>query len=159
MGDYTRFEFDAKLVDDTPQEVVDTLKYMMDGGVTSDEDPGPELPTHALFKAERWGMVLRGASSYRPETQTTYVRSVFEIDDNGYRLKVLSSFKNYDNEIRLFCDWIAPYLDEDDGTEVGTTQFEYDDRATRLVKDRGVIVTLETENLGEQYDGPGLLHI
>lgn len=130
MGDYTRFEFNAKLRGNTPQEIVDVLQYMMDGG----------------------------ASSVHPETQTDHARSILEIGDNGYRLKVLSSFKNYDNEVRLFCDWIAPYLDEDDGTEVGTSEFEYDDSATKLFKDRGVVVFLETENSGEPYDGPGLLH-
>lgn len=103
MGDYTRFEFNAKLLGETSQEVVDVLRYMMSGGVMSDEGSGPDLPDHALFNAERWGMVLCGASSIHPETQTDQARSILETENDGYRLRVLSSFKNYDHEVRLFC--------------------------------------------------------
>lgn len=47
--------------------------------------------------------------------------------------------------------------DEADGSEVGTKQFEYAENETRLVKDRGVIVFLETESSAEPYDGYGLI--
>lgn len=158
MGDYTRFEFNAVLRKDTPKEVLDVLAFALDGDTDCDTLPPFDLPEHPFFRTEHWLSIFWGATSIHPDTLPENGRPnpVLEEGADGLRLKVLSSFKNYDGEVKSFCDWIGPYLNVEDGTEVGSTQFEYATTEIKLVKDRGVVVFLEAGE-PELYDGYGML--
>lgn len=100
MGFYTDFSVDLTLRSDTPTEVVDVIRYMV--WENWEQDPRneiipPHLPDHALFRCERWHHFL---------SSTSHGNRKFD----GLHLEIDSgSFKNYDDEIVKFTDWIAPY--------------------------------------------------
>ena len=111
MGMYTEMIFGARLKENTPKEVIDTLQYMVRGNL------GKEiqllLPKHELFKCPRWDMLFRGGSAYFPVFNfPTMTKDEF---DNTYALSTRANLKNYDNEIKLFLDWIKPYVMDGSG--------------------------------------------
>lgn len=158
MGDYTRFEFNAVLRENTPKDVLDVLGFMLDDDIEYDTPLPFALPEHPFFRTEGWLSMFWSASTYHPDTlpENGGPPPVLEDGTDGLRLKVLSSFQHYDGEVKLFCDWIGPYVLEEDGTEVGTVQFE-DARPTRLIRDREAIVFLEIDSPEEPYDGYGMV--
>lgn len=113
MGNYTEFHFNARLKENTPDQVLDVLKYMID-----DEGEKSELPDHPFFKTHGWELMLQLDTVYFPveACSVVYARG----------LSIRCAFKNYDNEIELFCNWIAPYLDADDEDFLGFCRFEND---------------------------------
>ena len=113
---YTELFISARIVDD--KKVISILKYM----IREIEEP-PELPSHDLFKlADRWQHMLIGSSYY------FVPRSVhlLEYDNIGRYWCFInrSDFKNYDNEIELFIDWIRPYLRDRDGDMFAYSRYE-----------------------------------
>lgn len=101
MGMYTELKFHAKLHQETPQSVIDVLKWLVDGK----KKIPPTLPNHQFFLCERAAIVFVGGSSsfdWNPPTLT-------QLDD-GWELSVHSSIKNYDSEYEHFIDWINPYV-------------------------------------------------
>ena len=123
MGMYTEFFFRAELVKDPPKEVLDVLRYMTDG----DLEVSPPHPDHPLFFTGRWDFMLGGSSAYHPATGAASLH-------NGnwglyYELKAHSSFKNYDDEIGKFLDWIDPYIDPGQGF-LGYSLYEEDKTPT-----------------------------
>lgn len=112
MGTYTRFVLKCNLRKDTPKEVVELLERVIvkgDLGVEhilfhSDEVFVPEL-LHDFFKCERWYMLL--ISNDFGSTKG----SSFELLPNGYySISIDTQFKNYDDEVDKFIDWITPYV-------------------------------------------------
>ena len=67
-----------------------------------------EIPSHSLFKTDRWDSMLRSGSYYH----IPYNVKLFEYNDisENYYLVVRSDFKNYQGEIGKFFDWITPYI-------------------------------------------------
>ena len=59
-------------------------------------------------------------------------------NDQGWYLTVRCSFKNYDDEIELFLDWLAPYI-ETYGF-LGYHRYEEFDDPTLIYKEDGKIV-------------------
>lgn len=118
MGMYTSLHLAVNLKKDTPEEVVNILKFL----VNRDSPPPEALPDHPFFRAERWGMVLSCDSYYFSGTQF----GVLEWDEilDAYTLTTLSNMKNYGDEIFLFLDWLHPYLDAFPGDFLGYTQYE-----------------------------------
>jgi hypothetical protein len=99
---YTAFHLAVELPGDLPMETVLMLDFM-----TGQLDGPPKVtPHHALFQTCRWVYMLRSDSFYFPAE--TY--SAFTADSDAYYLTVLSNFKNYDNEIGLFLDWLSPHI-------------------------------------------------
>lgn len=118
MGSYTGFNFHAEIPDAQAEQhpgLIPLLRAMVDG--TVDHRPRPEIGyvtpedapnrEHPLFATARWGHMLIGSSYYFVTGRTTLVH-----DDIGraHYLVVSSSFKNYDDEIGRFLDWIGPYI-------------------------------------------------
>lgn len=116
MGMYTELHFNSELKKDTPEDVINILKFMVDGG---DE---PDTLEHDLFNAERWRFMLQCDSYYfDADTHTT-----LRYDDiaKSYFLCIRTNLKNYDSEIEKFIDWIMPYLDKFDGDFLGFYRYE-----------------------------------
>ena len=135
MGDYTRFKFSAQLKGDTPAEAIEAIRFLL-----SDEDEViPSLPAHPFFQDSRSSMVLSGGSAYfdTPELPALEER------DGAWHLSCHSSLKNYDRTIEKFCDWVAPYIGEADGTIIGEREFEFDDDPTLLMISGGRIDDVE----------------
>ena len=109
MGMYTEIYVKAVLKEDVDDNVINILKYML--GMDDVELEDLEIPSHSLFKTDRWDSMLRSGSYYH----IPYTVKLFEYDEigNNYYLVVRSDFKNYDGEIEKFFDWIKQYLEQD----------------------------------------------
>lgn len=126
MGMYTEFFFRADLLDDTPEEVVNLLHAMTNGA----EYDG-ELPDHKLFTTQRWEYMLNCSSAYFPQPTQSLV-SVDKI--LGISVAIHTNFKNYGNEIELFCDWIDPYVNGFKDDFLGYSLYEEDDEPDLIRK-------------------------
>ena len=106
---YAEIYVKAVLKEDVDDNVINILKYML--GMDDVELEDLEIPSHSLFKTDRWDLMLRSGSYYH----IPYTVKLFEYDEigNNYYLVVRSDFKNYDGEIEKFFDWIKQYLEQD----------------------------------------------
>lgn len=129
MGMYTALVLDARLKDDTPPLVTNTLRYMIDESPRYPITP----PDHELFGDTRWSWMLRGTSAYFPLERKPSLAAPFYYSRGNQGLPVLLSvgfsIKNYDNEIAFFLNWLTPYIDE----AIGWTMYEEDEMPTMLV--------------------------
>jgi hypothetical protein len=50
----------------------------------------------------------------------------------GCGLSITSNFKNYNNELHLFLDWIMPYVSAMPGTWLGYHMYECDEQPTLI---------------------------
>ena len=118
MGIYTELHFNARLKEISP-EILMTLKYMI-GEI---DTPPLILPDHKLFTNDtRWRYMLQtDSSSFDADTHSTLK---FNLIDNSLYLCIRSNFKNYNNEIPLFLEWIMPYLDKIQGDFLGFFRHE-----------------------------------
>lgn len=127
MGMYTEIHINARLVENCPEDIVATLTCMTSGG-----DEPPKLPPHPLFKSARWAYMLMGDSYYFDMLPGT--RMEFDDITSQYFLSIRSNFKNYDNEIALFLEWIDSYLDKKPGDFLGFYRYETHEHPTLVYK-------------------------
>lgn len=139
MGDYTRLTFWTRVAPET--EAADVLVRAW-----KIADVGPGRPTtwpeHPLFATRHWPMLLQGASSYH---DTGGSKLVHETIGAGYwQLNIDTSFKNYDDEVAKFLDWLSPF---DIGYDQfrGFYQFEYDKHPTLIYRSNGEYLTISTD--------------
>lgn len=114
MGSYTQFFFAAK-VNDEPA-VIDVLRFMLFGG------DRPALPDHPLFKTDRWDCMLRMEDLHVAKLQKGFM--------DKWSVVAHSNFKNYDNEIDKFVDWIRPHLCGLGPDMIGFKLYEHDENPT-----------------------------
>lgn len=122
MGMYTELNIGVSLMSDTPDNVIDILRYML-----SDGDK-VETPDHPLFSTQRWHFMLVSGSYYFDGRTDSSMEH--DSVDHEYKLNVRCNLKNYDNEIDLFLDFIQPYL-ETEGF-LGYKRYEEDDNPTLI---------------------------
>ena len=124
MSMYTEIYVKVVLKKDVDDNVINILKYML--GIDDVELEDFEIPSHSLFKTDRWSSMLRSGSHYH----IPYNVKLFECNDisENYYLVVRSDFKNYNGEIGKFFDWIAKKIEKDgDKTFIGYSLYEEDD--------------------------------
>lgn len=139
MGMYTEIHFNSKLTVDKDSMVADILKYMV-----GDIEDAPELlPANALFKTDRWQIMLR-CDSYYFDADTLSTLRWDEISHHYY-LCIRSNLKNYDSEIEEFIDWIDPYLNKQPGDFLGFYRYEEDEEPTLIYK-RADVTDLTTDS-------------
>lgn len=129
MGMYTELHFNAELRKDVPSDVLAILNYMLEAGPGA---PPPPLPEHALFKTQRWPVMLRTDSYYFAADTHSTLRH----DEIGecYYLCIRCNLKNYDEEIEKFVDWIDPYLEAFEGDFLGFSRYEETETPTLIYK-------------------------
>lgn len=138
MGMYTELYLSCSIKKDTPQEVVNILKYLFgewDKELYANGCPFPK-PIHQFFDCPRWGMVGRCSSYYfAPEAM-----SMFKLNDinKGYTLITRSDLKNYNNEIALFLLWLNPFIDACKGDHLGHIRYEEDEEPTIIYYTKGL---------------------
>lgn len=125
MGDYTRIKFRAKLRPDTPAIVL----AVFEAATRGETDELPTLPDDPFFKAERWTLLLNGASSYFDTPESPQVAE----EDGLVSVSFHSSFKNYGDEIDKFLAWIGPYIADEPGAVLGEYEFENARSETLLI--------------------------
>lgn len=108
MGHYTEFVFAAKLKADTPDEIIDTLKMVVEG------PPENVVIDHPFFKCDRWRWFGSQSSQMfgytRPASNVDYDHIA-----NQWMVSIRCSLKNYQGEIDHFIDWIKPYVEYGSG--------------------------------------------
>lgn len=126
MGMYTEFFFRAAVDEYAWRLITKTVAQWTDESLAepswqaADEDP------HEFWRSERTLSLFMGASAYTPVT--TFIHEPEEYPLPGkpsYNIMILSSFKNYSNEVEKFLDWIKPHLMHSDGREVGKRYLGY----------------------------------
>lgn len=130
MGMYTQLHFGVQLKKDTPTVVVDVLKYML-GDV--DEHPKP-LPRHRLFSKPRWPLMLQCDSYYFDYKTTSHL--AFDDIAGQWWFNVTSNFKNYDDEIAAFVDWVMPFVDASEGEFLGYSRYEETEQPSLIFADK-----------------------
>jgi hypothetical protein len=119
MGMYTQLFIDTFLLKQTPNDVIETLNQMI-----NDESNHWENKLDWVFNS----------SSYY-FSNNHYARLEYDDIYGGYKLLVLCDFKNYDNEINTFIEWIKPYLFKEKGEMYGYYRYEEDVEPTILYKE------------------------
>jgi hypothetical protein len=130
MGMYTEFYLKVRLTDKIPEDMLTILNYMIelgDYGVQG-QIQGLNLK-HSLFSTERWPVMLRSASNIFNRSTTLTGHGL------EYQLTVRANFKNYDDEISKFIDWINPYIINEPGTLLGFTIYEEHEDPTFIYKE------------------------
>lgn len=119
MGMYTALHFNSELVKDTPEDVINALKLMLDSDLLDNL-----TITHDLFKTDRWRYMLKTDSYYFDADTHSTLR--FDEISHRYYLCIRCNLKNYGSEIEKFIDWIKPYTEKDTGDFLGHYQYEED---------------------------------
>ena len=107
MGMYTELIFGADLKKETPENVIEALKYMIGDTEEKPKDfPLPDGRCEWLFRE----------SSYYFGVNSP-VSKMWKDDIGGnWVLSTRSNIKNYEGEIEDFLEWIKPYIDSGSGS-------------------------------------------
>lgn len=134
MGMYTELHFNVQLKEDTPKNIINALNHML-----SLSEHG-RLPDHPLFTNKGTGfrsMLICDSYYFEADSHSTLR---FDEIANAYYLCIRSNFKNYDDEVSLFLDWIMPYVDvnSDMAELLGFYRYEEDSLPTLIYRE-GII--------------------
>ncbi len=123
MGMYTEIYVNVDLKEDTPTEVLNTLRAMCD----KDGD-SPLLAD----KPRRWSYLFNDGSYYTPLTDC----GKFTYDDIAGQWSLLGKgdIKNYEGEIEAFFEWLMPHIDAYEGEFIGYHRYEEKLLPTLMVK-------------------------
>lgn len=106
MGMYTELIFGAELKKDTPNEVIEALKYMI--GETK------EKPVNFPLPDGRCEWLFQGGSYYFAINNSVTKMWLDDIDKQ-WHISTRSNIKNYEGEIETFLEWIKPYIHSGSG--------------------------------------------
>jgi len=106
MGMYTELIFGAQLKEETPQEVVEALRYMI-----GDLDDKPERYPFTDPKFE-WFLRCR---SYYFGVNKAIGKIWFDTISKAWHISTRSNSKNYSSEIEAFLAWILPWIEQGSG--------------------------------------------
>ena len=121
MGTYTLLRIDSYIHNLTDTDF-NTLEYMMNGG-----DRPKLLPAHPLFNSRSsWETMLRTDSAYFDEETESFIEC--------NELHIQCNFKNYNDEIFLFHEYISRFLDCNTFEVIGFYRCEFDRFNTYITK-------------------------
>jgi len=104
MGMYTEIIFGAELKQETPEQVINALKYMI-GDIEDKPNDFPLSIDQDLFKT----------SSYYFGVNKPVAKMWFDDISKTWRMNARSNIKNYEREIETFLEWIKPYIKSGSG--------------------------------------------
>ena len=136
MGMYTQLNIGVNFKYDTPDNIINILKYMLD---EYPEELSIESD-HPLFKTDRWRIMLTCTSCYfdgHTDSSLRYAESM-----KCYMLNVRCNLKKYCDEIEQFIDFITQYLDTEGF--LGYMRYEEDEHPTLIYNDGGTIIYKQT---------------
>jgi len=143
MGNYTELNCAFSLSKHTPQHIADILLYMTGQSLTRPD----EIPPHSLFGDTTWDYMLKSASAYFDGDAHSTVR--LDESSGKHRVTIRCNFKNYDDEITKFIDWITPYIDALRGDFIGYSRYEDTEVPTLLYHPRMFITPQIPEEIFE----------
>ena len=131
MGMYTELNIGVKLYPDS--DMLKKLRYMLHETAEDIE------MNHPLFDTRRWEHMLTSDSYYFDgQTDSKLITDRLYPEAPMYYLNVRCNLKNYDSEIKLFMDWLRPYI-ETEGF-LGYMRYEKSYNPTLIYKEHGEIV-------------------
>jgi len=101
MGMYTEIYVNVDLKDNTPEEVINTLKAICE--FEHDSEYLDNKPT-------RWSFLFNNGSYYTPRTNVSNL--TFDAIGNQWSLLGKGDIKNYENEIEQFFEYIEPWVED-----------------------------------------------
>ena len=107
MGMYTELIFGASLKEETPKQVIDTLKYIL-GQIE-------ERPNDFPLPEGRCEWLLRGGSCYFG-VNSAVSKLWFDDISKQWVISTRSNIKNYEEEIETFLRWIKPWIESGSGS-------------------------------------------
>ncbi|CAB4135701.1 hypothetical protein UFOVP286_13 [uncultured Caudovirales phage] len=108
MGMYTELIFGAELKKETPEQVINALKYII--GELEDKPDDFPLPEG------RCENVLR-SSSYYFGISKSLSKIWFDKISKSWKISSRSNIKNYENEIEMFLEWIKSHIERGSGAK------------------------------------------
>jgi hypothetical protein len=120
MGMYTEMFVNIDLATNTPQNVIDVIQAMCEN----------KFDAECLRdKPSRWSIMFNNGSYYSPLTECG--KLTYDYIAKHYSLIAKGDIKNYESEIELFFEFIAPWSD----TEfMGYSLYEESDTPTLMFK-------------------------
>ncbi len=106
MGMYTEMIFGAELKRDTPNTVIESLKYML--------GERNERPKDFPFSEYGIDFLFQGGSCYFAVSDPVN-RMWFDDVSDAWRISTRSNIKNYNSEIETFLEWIEEYIESGSG--------------------------------------------
>ena len=103
---YTELIFGASLKKETPNSVINALKYML--GEIEDKPFDFPLPNGRCESLFQYG-------SYYFAINEPVKKMWFDEVDKQWHISTRSNLKNYEGEIEAFLDWIKPYIESGSG--------------------------------------------
>lgn len=133
MGMYTEIVFRADLDPSRMTQADQTALGLLfhDGIYRSVERE--QLPIHSLFDTPRWRQLFTTYSFYHAGCAAR----ALTVEPSCTKVAGAGHLKNYDQEVELFLDWVAPFLisrHRGDGF-LGWMRYEEDDHSTGLWHD------------------------
>ena len=113
MGMYTEFLFQGETKANLPKDIQELFDYYFGecfGLDIGNPDSLRKLPDHEFFKCDRWDHIGHTSSYYFSPFSLRHSQNNV-MDNMGKHVFLLCNLKNYGDEIKLFLDWIDPYMD------------------------------------------------
>lgn len=120
---YTELIFGARLNENTPNDVIETLKFMM-----GETDVKPEA---FPFPDGRCEWLFRGSSYYFGVHKAVSEMYYDEIA-RAWTISTRSNIKNYEGEIETFLEWIKPYIYSGSGSREMYAVVTYEDGEPKM---------------------------
>ena len=111
MGMYTELILGCKLKPETPQEVIDIIKWMCE----PDDKRGEPPEAYPFSSKGRMKWLFRMSSYYFSVSSTPAPHFVFDENGDNWILSTRSNLKNYEDEIETFLEWLKPHIESGSG--------------------------------------------
>lgn len=124
MGNYTGFKIDLVLRAETPANVLEIIRWMLD--YEEDEPPALAGQDHPFFVGRKRFSLLTGYSSYFEYPEKVGSESLILQDDGTYKLSTASSTKDRERTLAEFLHWLLPWTvsSEEEPKIVGQALYE-----------------------------------
>ena len=127
MGNYTELVLAFELKKDTPKYIYNTLFYMIHGKTPEKI----EIDMFFLGSKARHRFMLQSSSYYFSYPQS-FSKIYYDNITETHHVSIRCSFKNYENEIGSFLQWIKPYIYGNRHKFLGYSMYEEADKPTLI---------------------------
>lgn len=146
MGMYTKFNVIIPISRKTPKDIQTVLVDIVENGGYKLDNGKLQKPNHKFFESDYFS--AQCDSYYFTGTHNSAVKYSHEFDEeHRLVLHIDCDFKNYEDNINLFLDFVAPYIDVSDVSNslfLGYSLYEEDSHPTlHFVNEENKIFTRE----------------
>lgn len=150
MGMYTKFSVVIPIKRETPKEIQEVLVDLVENAGYKLDSGELQKPNHKFFESDYFS--AQCDSYYFTGTHNSAVKYSHEFEEvHRLVLHIDCDFKNYEDNINLFLDFVAPYIDIEDmwqPTFLGYSLYEEDLNPTLYyVNDKHEILKFTPKNL------------